>query len=232
MRAFMYDDDMDGSGWGGENNKDKQYLIGFHFGGTIRMRWNIFKNGIPVTPECTSLTLKHGSMFVLDKAALCSEWKRYSIPTYRVCHGPSPYHKALDRRMRTEWERMRKKRGIKGSWVEKVNKKQKTLRECAAEDAENLTPPNTPSYSDPTTSPIPRILSPNYWCLPPQEQVDFADPKEDYWKNMGDDLMDEWERCPQDVKNYALSQEEISTFNEQVSDFIQEDLSPLIEQYF
>lgn len=232
MRAHIYGDDMDGSGWSGESKKDKQYVIGIHFGKSIRMRWNVFKHGIPVTPECTSLTLKHGSMFVLDKAALCGEWKRYSIPTYRVSHGPSQYHAQLDRKMRTEWERQRKKRGIKGSWVEQVNKKQKTLRQCAAEDAENLTPPNTPRYDDSRISPIPRILSPNYWCLPPQEQVDISEPKDDYWKNMGDDLMEEWERCPSNVKDFALRQEEIGVFEKQVGDLLNEDLDALIDDYF
>ena len=107
MRAFIYEDDQDGSGWSGETNKKKEYALGIHFGGSVRIRWNVFQNGAPTNPECTSMTLKHGSLFILDKAALCGEWKRYSVPAYRMTCGPRQFHAWLDEKMRLEWKRKR-----------------------------------------------------------------------------------------------------------------------------
>ncbi len=42
-------------------------------GGTFE---KVFQNGVPTNPECTSMTLKHGSLFVLDKAALSKAKKK------------------------------------------------------------------------------------------------------------------------------------------------------------
>lgn len=237
MRAFIYKNDRDGSDWCGEVNKKKEYALGIHFGGSIRIRWNVFKNGVPTNPECTSMTLKHGSLFVLDKAALCGEWKRYSVPAYRMTCGPRQFHAWLDEKMRLEWKRKRNKRGIKGAWVEQVKKKQKTLRQCAAEDSENdpqrynaATPPNTPLPGITSPTILDTIQSPHFWCLPLEEQMDISEPKDDYWKNMGEDLMEEWELTPKNIKDFAYNCK--SGFKEEVDQLLHEDMNRIIEEYF
>lgn len=240
MKALIYDDDKDGSAWGGELNRNKEYALGIHFGGSVRVRWNLFEHGVPIDSEAISMTLRHGSLFVFDKAALCGEWKRYSVPAYRRSMGTHLFHEALDRKMLSEWERRSKKRrGIKGAWVEQVKKKQKTLRECAVEDSENdqrmhnaNTPPNTPLPGCTAPVIVDRICSPNYWSLPLEEQLDLSDPKHNYWKNMGEDLLEEWEAAPMEVKEYALTYQENSTFEEQVDQLLQEDMSSVIDEYF